>query len=207
MTPESGRFLRDNAFLVAAVSLPLVVVAFFLLSTAIPRWTVPPPQYDLLLRANDLYNQANPRMTVEFRVHDGKVEATVRAIGANAYPTRTALFLFEHATMTSREIPIDLPQNLVEGDPPRTIGVDTPPGKRVVAQVTAPDGYQLETRSQRGPGIVGELFGMSRYNSDTVLTNRGRVVSLTLPVPYRNQYLSSVDGLGWLVPDPNNGQR
>src|SRR6185503_16709977 len=106
MTPEGGRFLRDNAFLVAAVSLPLVVVTFFLLSTAIPRWTVPPPQYDLLLRANDLYNQANPRMTVEFHVHDGKVEATVRAIGANAYPARTALFLFDHATMTSREIPI-----------------------------------------------------------------------------------------------------
>ena len=208
MAPGSGRFLRDNAFLVAAVSLPLVVVAFFLLSTAIPRWTVPPPQYDLLLRANDLYNyNSTRRMTVEVHVRDGRVEATIRAIGPNAYQPRAALFLFDHATMTSREIPIDLPDNLVEGDPPRTIAVETPPGYHVVTQVTAPDGYQLETRSQRGPGIVGELFGMRRYNSNTVLMNRGRVVSLTLPTPYRNQYFSSVDALGWLVPDSNKGQR
>ena len=210
MTPGSGRFLRDNAFLVAAVSLPLVVVAFFLLSTAIPRWTVPPPAYDLLLRANDVYNfnQANPRVT-EFSVRDGKVEATIRAVPANAYLSRSALFLFDHATSTVSEIPVELPGKLVlvEGDPPRTIVVDTPPGRRVLAQPRAPDGYQLETRSQRGPGIVGELFGMHRYNSDAVLTNRGRVVQVTLPGPYQNQYVSSVSALGWLVPESGNGPR
>ena len=210
MTPRSGRFLRDNAFLVAAVSLPLVVVAFFLLSTAIPRWTVPPPAYDLLLRANDVYNsnQTNPRVT-EFSVRDGKVEAKIRAIPANAYLSRTALFLFDHATLTVSEIPVELPDKLVlvEGDPPRTIVVDTPPGRRLLAQARAPDGYQLETRSQRGPGIVGELFGMHRYNSDSVLTNRGRVVQVTLPGPYQNQYVSSVSALAWLVPESENGQR
>jgi len=209
MTPDSGRFLRDNAFLVAAVSLPLVVVAFFLLSTAIPRWTVPPPAYDLLLRASDVYNfnQTNPRVT-DFNVRDGRVEATIRAVPANGYQSRTALFLFDHATMTAREIPVDLPDKLVlvEADPPRTVVVATPPG-RVLAQAKAPDGYQLETRSQRGPGIVGELFGMHRYNSDTALTNRGRVVPLTLPGPYQNQYVSSVTAVGWLVPEPGNGQR
>ena len=210
MTPGSGRFLRDNAFLVAAVSLPLVVVAFFLLSTAIPRWTVPPPAYDLLLRANDVYNsnQTNPRVT-EFSVRDGKVEAKIRAIPANAYLSRTALFLFDHVTLTVSEIPVELPDKLVlvEGDPPRTIVVDTPPGRRVLAQASAPDGYQLETRSQRGPGIVGELFGMNRYNSDAVLAYRGRVVPVMLPGPYQNQYVSSVSALGWLVAESENGQR
>ena len=53
-------FLRDNIFLVAAVSLPLIVVAFFLVASAIPRWLVPPPAYDLLISASDPYNQANP---------------------------------------------------------------------------------------------------------------------------------------------------
>jgi hypothetical protein len=40
---------RDNAFLVAAVSLPLVVVAFFLLSTALPRRMVPPSTLALIV--------------------------------------------------------------------------------------------------------------------------------------------------------------
>jgi hypothetical protein len=49
MASSAGRFVRDNPFLAAAVALPLVVVLFFLLSAALPRWTVP-PRYDLLLR-------------------------------------------------------------------------------------------------------------------------------------------------------------
>lgn len=204
MTPGSGRFLRDNAFLVAAVSLPLVVVVFFLLSSAIPRWLVPPPAYDLLVRATDAYNQTNPRMTVDFNVRDGKVEATVRPVPANTYGLRSALFLFDHTTMTVREIPIELPDNLVEGDPPRTIVVDALAGRQVLAQAKAPDGYQLESRSQRGPGIVGEVFGMHRYDSEASLVNRGRVVPITLPVPYQNQYLSPVYAVGWLV---DNGPR
>lgn len=35
--------LVDNPFLVAAVLLPLLVAAFFLAATAIPRWLVAPP--------------------------------------------------------------------------------------------------------------------------------------------------------------------
>ena len=49
----AGRLVRDNAFLIAAAALPVLVVALFLLSTAIPRWTVPPPAYDVLLRTSD----------------------------------------------------------------------------------------------------------------------------------------------------------
>jgi hypothetical protein len=192
-------FLRDNAFLVAAVSLPVIVVAFFLASTAIPRWLVPPPAYDVLIRATDLYN-GTARMSVDFSVRDdGKVEARVRAVPPNTYAVRSALFLYDHTTMTAREIPIELPDNLVEGDPPRIIVVDSLAGRRAVAQAKAPDGYELVNRSQRGPGIVGELFGMNRYNSESALVNRGRVVQITLPAPYQNQYSASVSAVGWLV--------
>ena len=37
-------FARHNAALVAGISLPIVVVIFFLLATSIPRWLVDPPQ-------------------------------------------------------------------------------------------------------------------------------------------------------------------
>ena len=204
MTLGSGRFLRDNVFLVAAVSLPLVVVAFFLLSSTIPRWLVPPPAYDLLVRATDAYNQTNPRASVDFDVRDGKVEATIRPVPANGYGARSRLFLFDHTTMSVREIPVDLPRdfdNLKEGDPPRAIVVDALAGRQVLAQAKAPDGYQLESRSQSGPGIVGDVFGMNRYDSKAALVNRGRVIPITLPVPYQNQYFSPVYSVGWLVDD------
>ena len=205
MTPGRG-FLRDNFFLVAAVSLPLIVVAFFLASSAIPAWFVSPPVYDLVFRADDAYNQVNPRMAVDFNVRDAKVEATVRAVPANTYQPRPVLFLFDHTTMMVRAIPFELPDNLVEGDPPRTIVIDALAGRPVLAQGAAPDGYRLESRSQRGPGIVGEVFGMSRYTSEASLVNKGRVISIALPAPFQNTY-SPVYPVGWLAPETKDGQR
>jgi hypothetical protein len=204
MAPGRRGFLRDNAFLLAAVSLPLLVVVFFLLASIIPRWFVPPPAHDLLLRANDSYNQGNPRLTVDFNVRNGRVEATVRALPDSMYGVRSALFLFDHRTTATREIPIDLPVNLVADDPPRTIVVEALAGRQVVAEPQAPDGYRFETRSERGPGIVGDLFGMNRYDSGASLVKQGRVIAITLPPPYQNRYLSGVYAVGWLADDPQH---
>jgi hypothetical protein len=207
MMPGSGRFLRDNAFLVAAVSLPLIVVAFFLASTAIPRWTVPPPAYDLLIRATDTYNtynQRNPPVSVDFDVRDGTVEATIRPVQTGSWGSRARLFIFDHTTMSVNEIAVDLPDTagtLKEGDAPITIVVDALGGRRLLTQAKAPDGYELENRSQRSPGIVGDVFGMRRYGSEASLVNKGRVVPIALPAPYQNPYFSPVYALGWLVPE------
>jgi hypothetical protein len=197
MPPPSGRFLRDNAFLVAAVSLPVLVVAFFLLSTAVPRWLVPPPAYDLLLRSGRPYEPAGPRIAVDFYVRDGRVEAVVRPVPANAYSQLPALWLFDHTSMRVRQIPLDLPVNLAEGDPPATVIVKALAGRRVSAETHAPDGYQLKTRSYGGSGLVGDLFGMHPYDQSVALVHKGRVVPLVMPPPY--EYQTAVYSVGWLV--------
>jgi hypothetical protein len=194
---QPGRsLLRENAFLVAAVALPAVVVALFLLASAIPRWRVPGPSYDLLVRAGGPYDQALPRVAVDFSVRDGRVEATVRPLNANAFPQLASLFLIDHTTFNVQEIRFELPKDLKEGDAPATVAVEMPGGRRVTPGSRMPDGYELDTRSQHGGGLVGDLFGMNRYQQDTVLVNRGRVISIALPSPYR--YQSPVTAVGWL---------
>jgi len=200
MTPAVGRFVRQNAFLVAAVSLPVVVVVFFLLAAAIPRWTVPPPAYDLVLRGSS-YDQPVQRVTVEFDVRDGRVEATVRAVPANMYPSRATLFLFDHRTMKVSRIAVEVP-DMKEGELPRTFVVPALAKLHVLATATAPDGYELKFRSSGGTGIVGDLFGMGHHDRNVSLVNRGRVVSVALPPPY--EYYSPVAALGWVITD---GQR
>lgn len=200
MEPGGRGSLRDNAFLVAAVALPVVVIAFFLLATAVPRWLVAPPAYDLLIRATDSY-QPNSRVTVDFDVRGGTVVATVRAVAANSYGQRSKLFLFDHTTLSSREIAVELPDNLAEGDPPRVIAVDAVVGRQVLAGAAAPDGYQFESSVERGSGIVGDLFGMNRYGSQATLVRRGRVIPIRLPAPFQNVYGSPVNAVGWLVDD------
>jgi hypothetical protein len=196
MAQGGRRVLRDNAFLVAAVALPVIVVAFFLLASAVPRWLVPPPAYDLLLRAARPYDQGRPRVSVEFKVRDGRVEAVVRPVAAAAYPQPATLLLFEHETMNVREVPFDVP-DLAESDPPRTIVVEALAGRQVLAQTQAPDGYVVEPRTHRGSGIVGDLFGMNRYDYGLALVNKGRVVPITLAST--DHYYSPVSAVGWVV--------
>jgi hypothetical protein len=193
--PARG-FIRNNLFLVAAVTLPALVVVFFLLASAIPRWFVAPPSYDLVLRAGKPYPQTPPRVSVEFRVRGGELEAVVRPAKSGSYEQQFAIFLYEHETMNLREIPVDLPVSLPDGSEPTIVPVNAFGGRRIVQQTKAPDGYALQTQPYRGPGIVGELFGMRRYDRSAALISKGRVVPLPLPSGY--EYLTSVYGIGWL---------
>ena len=193
-----GGFLRNNVFLVAAVSLPVLVVGFFLLASAIPRWTVPPPAYDLLFRVGKPYGQTPAQMAVEFKVRDGQLETIVRPVPRDRYEQPWSLFVFDHETMNLKEIPFTLPDSLPQDSEPQTRSVDALADRRILAQAKAPDGYELRTdRSRGGPGLVGDLFGMHGYDPSAALVNKGRVISIPLPSGY--QYLSPVDAIGWLA--------
>lgn len=206
MAPGPRRFFRDNTFLVAAVALPLLVVVFFILATAIPRWLVAPPAYDLLIRANDVYNQSNPRVSVDYAVRGGKVTVVVRRMPAGVYAVRSRLFLFDHTAMRVREIPIDLPEaDQVPEASPWTTTLDALGGRRVIEQTQAPDGYRFENRSERGPGLVGDLFGMNAYGSEGALVKKGRVIPLSLPIAFQNVYAPPVYAVGWLEPESASG--
>jgi hypothetical protein len=193
-----GGLFRNNAFLVAAVALPVLVVLFFLLATAIPRWTVPPPAYDLVLRAGKPYEQPRPQVTVEFKVDDGRLEAIVSPIQKDQYTQRWALFRFDHQTLNLQEVPVRIPDSLPPDTASQTFVVDALAGYRILAQAKAPDGYEMRTDTTRGSGgLMGDLFGMRGYDQSVALVNGGRVVKLPLPSGY--QYLSPVSAIGWLT--------
>jgi len=210
MRQGGARFLRENAFLAAAVGLPLLVVVFFVLASIVPRWMVAPPAYDLLVRANEVYTQGNSRVVVDFGVRDGSVEVVARPLAAGGFATRSRLFLFDHSTMNVSEVPAELPEQsdtLKENDPPRTRPVAALAGRRVLVQLTAPDGYQLQDRNTGNAGIVGELFGMRRYGSELSVVNRGRVVPIRLPVGLQQIYYAPISFLGWVEPAVSGGRR
>jgi hypothetical protein len=196
VNPPRG-FVKSNSFVIAAILLPLVVVGFFLLASALPRWTVPPPAYDLVIRVGKPFEQPPPRVAVEFRVADGRLEAVVRPVGKNEYAQPWAVFRLDHQTLNLDEIPIRLPDELPEGAPAQTIAVDAFGGRRMLGQARAPDGYELRTETSRGgSGLFGELFGMRGYDSSVAIVNRGRVITLPLPAGYA--YLSPVSAIGWI---------
>lgn len=202
---DPGRgFLRDNIVLVAAFALPALVAVLFVLATAIPQWTVSPPQHDLVLRVEQ-YAQPQPEVAVEFMVRDGRLEAIVRPVPRPENPAmgipyvqRWTLLLFDHEAMQVREVPVDLPRTVPPGDT-RTVVVEALAGRRVTSDTVAPDGYRVTNLSTGGGGgIVGELFGMDRrYRRGIAVGKDGRTIRLELPAPHRDTY-GVIAPIGWI---------
>jgi hypothetical protein len=204
MATGPSRFVRDNAFIVAAVALPVLVGAFFVVASAIPRWTVPTPTFDLVLRVGRPYDSVPGKVVIDFNVRDGRVEAIVRPAPPQGYTQPWGLLYVDHATMAVREIPLDLPTSLAPGEESRTVVIEGLSNVTVSAQTTAPDGYKLESSTSGSPGIVGDLFGIGRYRQSAALVNRGRVIRLELPSPYQEPYQSMPYAVGWVL---EQGQR
>jgi hypothetical protein len=190
----AARFLRENAFLVGAVSLPVAVVGVFLLLTTIPNWTVSPPRYDLLVETTE-YDAANPPISIALAVRDERLQATVRIVKDGHLP-RIRLWRFDHATLSAREVPLHVPTVAPAGDEPQTVVVEALRGRRIVTDAKAPDGYQLRTPDGGGPGLIGDIFGMRRYGQPGAIVNRGRVVPIDIPTPTLYQAPVFV---GWVV--------
>ena len=110
---------RENTFLIAAIALPVIVVTLFLVAAAVPRWTVPPPGYDLVLRSDGGYTPADQHLVTTIRVRDGRVVAEFQAAVPNSYPQRPLLYVFNHLTNTAVEVPFEVPTSLQEGEKTR----------------------------------------------------------------------------------------
>lgn len=199
MPADRGSFLKDNAFMVAAIALPVVVSGLFILASAIPRWTVAPPTYDLIFKAQRPYTQPPAAVIADFNVRDGRVEVTIRPSPPNSYMQPWALLRYDHDTMTVEEIPFDVPPAMAEGAAPETRAVEPLAMTRVSSQSIAPDGYELRTRTSGSPGLVGDLFGMGRYRQTASLENNGRIIAVDLPAPFGDPYQSPVFAVGWVL--------
>jgi hypothetical protein len=183
---EPRRFVRDNAFLVAAVLLPVVVVGFFLLATAIPRWTVPPPAYDLIVKSYKPYSgDYRLKVSYDLDVRNGHLLLTVRPLATEQYQNKPVLFLIDHKTQDARELALTLRDTPPEA--PETTALDPVPGRVLLDGARAPDGYTLESRPYHSGGLLGDLFGMHSYQAGMVLLNRGRLIPVALPEPFDSQ--------------------
>ena len=178
--------------------LPALVVAFFLVATAIPRWTVAPPAYDLLIRVGRSYGPAPPQVDVQFRVRDGQLETTIKPAPKDFYLQPWSLFVFDHEKLNLTPVPFNVPEQLPADAQPRTIVVEALAGRRILDQAKAPDGYEFRTETGGGSGFVGDIFGMHRYDPRASVVNRGRVIRIPLPAGY--EFLSPVASIGWLEP-------
>ena len=222
----SPTWLKENLFIVAALALPLVVIAFFLAATSIPRLLVDDPAYDLYFALQD-YDAPASGYSLRFRVADGRLYADTGAHSAY-YPSPTQrLFRFDASTGSVRHVAVEIPaeiQQQVQEEldswqrtdraaqyPAPPVGVTVQTGFPVVpfvvpetegltlhGETVAPDGYAFKGCCSGSRGLFGELFGMGSRRADLRITKSGRVIELENPDPdSRHYYNSRSSFLGW----------
>jgi hypothetical protein len=211
---ENRSWVKDNLFVIAAIALPLVVAAMFILATWLPTLYVEDPTYDLLV-VIDKHHDQSQRFQVRYDVEDGQLVASASYALARR-PLRDAeLHRFSPSAGTIKRVQVPLPAELKAAlkaldngaeDRKETDALPLPlPAAltqlQLLAGDTAPDGYTFRNRHGRGAGLFGELFGMhGRYHAMSVEKD-GRVVGIATDAddPY-HYYYNNVRFLGWILP-------
>jgi hypothetical protein len=175
------QFVRDNRAIVAAIALPLILVALFAVSTLVVDRVVADPEYDFLIATN-FYGGTNEAFYFDVVQNRLKISYSfptqVNGNYQNANISR--LWRVRVPSMTVEEI------SLVP--PPR--GEDHADGQRVPIEIAgvsdlqvlssqpAPDGYSFEqTYDYYNGNLMRELFGAgSRREQVSALVKDGRAV-------------------------------
>jgi hypothetical protein len=194
-----AKFVRDNLVLVVGVTLPVLLMAGFLLASALPGRLSEPPKYDLLFWEYDYPAGVRLPVTLQLVVKDGVLTAQYTAVPVpdGAYPNGTwrKLFRYEAAAGRVRELNLPFPADMATITGTREAVVEATKGLRIETTPQSPDGYELTFGDRRGGGLLLELFGGGR-ESGARLSKDGHSVPIT-GGPGRPYY--SVEFLGWVT--------
>ena len=188
--------IRQNPMIAAGVLLPLIIVVFFLLATAIPRWLVAAPEYDFVFTVPES-NPNRRKIELTIDVVDNRLRA--RLFKKNDYYRGVArLYVFEHETQDVREISINIPGNLETFEDGAEIDVPEFANQSISTSRKAPDGYGvLGPGYRRGGNLMTELFGGRRRHQFSIHKS-GAVIEIPNPADNRYYYYSATF-LGWLT--------
>ena len=199
------QFVKENLAIVAAIVLPLVLVALFALSSLVMSRVVADPQYDFLIATN-FYGGSNEAFYFDVVQNRLKISYSfpVRVNGNYQNGNISRLWRVRVPAMTVEEIPL-VP-------PPR--GQDNADGQRVPIEIAgvsdlqvlstqpAPDGYTFQqSYDYYNSNLMRELFGTgSRGEQVHAIVKDGRVVPVRnlggAPYSAYNAHF-----IGWIAKD------
>jgi len=188
--------IRQNPMIAAGILLPLIIVVFFLLATAIPKWFVAPPEYDLVFTVPE-HNPNRRDIELTIDVVDSRVRA--RLFKKNDYYRGIArLYVFEHETQDVREISINIPGSLEALEDGAEIDVPEFANRSISTTREAPDGYEvLGPGYRRGGNLMTELFGGHRRHQFSIHKS-GAIIEIPNVGDHRNYYYAATF-LGWVT--------
>ena len=193
-----GKLLRENAALAVGISLPVLVVFFFLLATYVPRWLVDAPQYDFLFTQDGRYSNEHPRWRYVVDL-DASSQLRVQAFPTepDEYAWRPQLFLYEHETSGVREISLPVPESSDLGEDGVLVEIPEFSDSIIDSHQVAPDGYELVDRGGRHGNLMSLFYRGNR--DDLAISKNGAVVAVGFGQE-PNRYYYNPRFVGWVIP-------
>ena len=198
-------FVKANMVLVVGLTLPIVLMAGFLVAAGLPQPLADPPKYSLVFAVTD-YTQGAPGIPVSVRlvVEDGVLKAQYTKLlpQPSGYVNNVwkKLYLYDAATQKVRELSFAFPPNMdaIEGtvsevvNATRTLRLDT--------TLQSPDGYELSRDYGSRSGLINEIFWGGGYSNEYRLHKGGS--SIRLPLAGTNATYGNVEFVGWVTGPP-----
>jgi hypothetical protein len=189
MNMTKPSFFKQNFSLVVGVALPVLLVLFFWLATVVPRILVEPPQHNLIFTSDHYDYNAQVNGTVRFDVKGGQLRAFFHEGDTQGYRQVPRLFYFNVKTESTREIALDIPEDLKDGS---AIGIPDLENHEFSNESRSPDGYSFDNSYR---GRHGLIFGGSSYRYHAKIEKDGRAIKI--PMPGRSSTYDNLRFLGW----------
>ncbi|MBI1215338.1 MAG: hypothetical protein GC185_05910 [Alphaproteobacteria bacterium] len=200
-----NNFIKQNFVLILGIALPVLLMVGFMVASAIPNMTTPPPQYDMVFSTQDYGGSSQQRhVSVDLAVKDGKLMATYiptkKVNGNYVYGTYwKKLYIYRARTQTVERLDLPVPDDADTLEKNRTEAVEAAKGMKISAKPEAPDGYSFSAGGYHGGGFMGDVFwGGSHYRHARLVKGSA---SVALKMDGQDYYYSpgSINFIGWVT--------
>jgi hypothetical protein len=190
-------FIKENLVLVVGLTLPILLILIFFVSTVIPKLMSPPPQYEMLFTTKQYDYQNKPDYLIDFLVKNQKLMVKVnKNENKDRSDDLTRLMVYDAKTDTVREITVDISKaaaSVVDG----VAVLQETENMMIDTAMVSPDGYHLDGPSYGGGGMVGGLFGAG-YRDNGFRLRKGSI-GYKIPNTQQHYYYNQVKFVGWVI--------
>lgn len=195
MSRSSGKFIQDNAFLIAGLVLPFLLIILFAIARILPAETVPDPQYKALYALQPYYGSGafvfdvtgEGKLSIEFK----------RNPSPSGYPPdvrleETTLYLFDGAKNEVKSFDLQPPKPSEE-NPEQTYTVSDLTNL-TLRSGDAPDGYTYRPEGYSRSSLITDIFSYNSHQIPAAIIKNGRAIPLKKDTRYGN-----LTFIGWVT--------
>lgn len=203
--------VKQNFALIVGLTLPVLMMAGFLLTSTLTQSMSDPPRYDVVFSVTDYAGPSqNLPVSVRLLVKDRALVAQYTKVAAvaggysNSYWKK--LYIYEAGPRKVRELTFGIPPDVEKIAGMREDVVEATKGLRLDTTLQAPDGYQLSYNDRHDGGLFTGLFlGWGNWG-EARLKNGSASVALKADGDGQAFYPRNIEFLGWVVPDGVAGE-